>query len=607
MKEVQLNRKAVLLEALEYIDRDLIAEVIDEIKAPDMKQTPECDKTITRKSIKYALLLAACLVLISAVIPVASYLITHFELFRAGSVGETTTESRIDIPEEHSANASYPIFTPDLEPISDEMIGKVKEAWYQLVYDSEYEAYSKYYEAGNFSEKDKISGATKAATSTAERYVSLLFSPNKEDHFRGRYYGTINNCIILAFNTYLEGEYNVIALGNTVIKNDNSFYIFAYRDGVIKTVKEAYTDEWLKDEDIQKIKERHGQFNDYAYWEDDAKPSYSYAKFIADLEEIPDDTIEEINNILFEKKFEFGYSLWKDDRTYKLMYDQRKVKEMYAQEAYVLATEYAKQFIKDQNESLASYEESFRYYGTFSGKVIWANVSDMTAVTQFTLNGLYFFYSTQTTHYVYVNGEVMDLMDAYEKGLLTNGDVINLYYRYCVYNAYIGEPNRAKSEDSYAVFTVTPEQDAIISDIFGHYYAMSFDHWDEYLGKCLNKEEADIWNSTAPSDILSILEFFSQDSRFFKLWRTTPNDSSFSYIYYVSITPEQDAIITELVDEKYKCYAGFWDIWFSKILDPLRTNEWNNSNLTSYEEIKKFMEDNRVAEKIERGVPLYSE
>jgi hypothetical protein len=289
------------------------------------------------------------------------------------------------------------------------------------------------------------------------------------------------------------------------------------------------------------------------------------------------------------------------------MYDLRKVKELYSQEAYVLAAEYAKQFIKDQNESLASYEESFRYYGTFSGKVIWANVSDMTAVTQFTLNGLYFFYSTQTTHYVYVNGDVMDLMDAYEKGLLTNGDVINLYYRYCVYNAYIGEPNREKSEDSYAVFTVTPEQDAIISDIFGHYYATSFDHWDEYLGKCLNKEEADIWNSTAPSDILSVLEFFSQDSRFFKLWRTTPNDSSFAYIYYISITPEQDAIITELVDEKYKCYAGFWDIWFYKILDPRRTVEWNNSNLTSYEEIKKFMEDNRVAEKIERGVPLYSE
>ena len=56
MKEINLNNKIVLLEALEYIDRDLIAETVEELKAPPMRQAPEREKSVTRKSIKYALL-----------------------------------------------------------------------------------------------------------------------------------------------------------------------------------------------------------------------------------------------------------------------------------------------------------------------------------------------------------------------------------------------------------------------------------------------------------------------------------------------------------------------------------------------------------------------
>jgi hypothetical protein len=78
MKETTLNNKNVLLEALEYIDRDLIAETVEELKAPPMRQAPERDKSVTRKSIKYTLLLAACLVLVSAIIPVVFMLALGF-------------------------------------------------------------------------------------------------------------------------------------------------------------------------------------------------------------------------------------------------------------------------------------------------------------------------------------------------------------------------------------------------------------------------------------------------------------------------------------------------------------------------------------------------
>ena len=36
----------------------------------------------------------------------------------------------------------------------------------------------------------------------------------------------------------------------------------------------------------------------------------------------------------------------------------------------------------------------------------------------------------------------------------------------------------------------------------------------------------------------------------------------------------------ELVDEKYKCYAGYWDIWFYKMLHSGAIEEWNDSDLT---------------------------
>lgn len=604
----QVNfENARLIEALDYIDRDLIAEVVEEIKAPDMKQSPERDKKITRKSIRYALTLAACLVLISAIIPVASYVISHFDLFPAGIGGETSTESTVDIPEEHIKRAKYPLFVSDLEPISDEMIEEVKEAFYQKVYSFEYDAWANYYSKSNLDEDGKLSSTNLAAKKSAEYYRDILFSTEEEDHFIGRYYGMIGNCVIFAINTYLEGEYNVISIGNTRIENDNSIYILAYRDGKVKTLENAYEAEWLTDENIEKIKERHGQFNAFAYWKKGRQPIYHYARFTPELENLSYDTIEEINNYVFETKFaeQFSFSV-ENDRTYTNLYNDRRItRERLASEAYASAKSASDVFVKDDRVSLKSYEESFRYYGTFSGKVIWANVSDLTAVTQFTLNGLYFFYSTQTSHYVYVNGEVMDLMNAYEKGLLTEADVINLHYRYCVYNSYIDKPNRERSEDSYATFTVTPEQDAIISDIFGSFYSVSFGHWDEYLGKCLNKEEADIWNSTAPSDILSVLEFFGQDSRFFKLWRTALNDSSFAKVYYISITPEQDAIITELVDEKYKCYAGYWDIWLYKALDPMSIFEWNSMNPSTRDEINKFMEEKTLSRKLEISVPVY--
>lgn len=84
------NRR--LLEALEYIDDKIILDVLAEVKVPDAA-TPGRDKRVTRRSIRYALTIAACFLLISTVIPVASYIMRHYPDFAAMFSGETTDTS----------------------------------------------------------------------------------------------------------------------------------------------------------------------------------------------------------------------------------------------------------------------------------------------------------------------------------------------------------------------------------------------------------------------------------------------------------------------------------------------------------------------------------
>lgn len=81
-----------LLEAFDHIDPRFIAEVADELKI-EPECTPERDKKATRRSIRYALTLAACLLLISAMLPAASYLIGHLGTTPGGNPVVDTDES----------------------------------------------------------------------------------------------------------------------------------------------------------------------------------------------------------------------------------------------------------------------------------------------------------------------------------------------------------------------------------------------------------------------------------------------------------------------------------------------------------------------------------
>ena len=497
MKEIPIFNDTRLLESLDYIDRDLIAEVIDDLKVPDADAVPGKSKKAVLRSVKQVLMLAACVVLISAFIPMISYVIEHYDFSLGGIFGHSTTEeTTVDTPPtEHTENPSYPIFTPDLEPISDETIAELKDVWYNKVYAAEYAAYSRYYEGTKLSPDEKESGSVKAAQSTAERYSALLFSTKKEDHFRGRYYGTISDCVIFAINTYLEDEYNVITLGRTSIVNDYSIHIFAYKNGVIKDIEVAYSDGWINASDAEKIKERHEKFNAYGYWKVDEQKVYTYAKFVSDLEDISDKKIGQINNALFKIRYTNYLSQWKNDRTYTVMYeDSRRIKEEYAKEAYSTALNASRAFVKYENETVESFEDRFRYYGTIGNCVILAEVGDTDAVTEYDLEFYKFYYPHGAVIMVYNGGKIYDLQEAFDQGVLDIDNVRKLYHRYLTYESYLlsdrtapilAFSEKAAADDIYN--EVKSGGWVVFNDAF---VTAGEDIWNSFYEKCSNGQPA---------------------------------------------------------------------------------------------------------------------
>ena len=139
MREIPVFKDTRLLEALDYIDRDLIAEVVNDIKAPDADEIPGQNKKAVWLSVKHTLILAASLVLISAFIPVVTYIIRYTDFFPGSNPSGSNTESNIAEATAaiHEGNETYPVFTPELEPISDRTISLVKGALYDLIYNYE--------------------------------------------------------------------------------------------------------------------------------------------------------------------------------------------------------------------------------------------------------------------------------------------------------------------------------------------------------------------------------------------------------------------------------------------------------------------------------------
>ena len=95
MKERNRLKNRRLLEMLDYLDEEYIAEVVDNLKLPNEEHKPLPRRVVVLRAVKTVAALVACALLLGALIPVISYVTANFPDFVAYLRGESTTEVEV--------------------------------------------------------------------------------------------------------------------------------------------------------------------------------------------------------------------------------------------------------------------------------------------------------------------------------------------------------------------------------------------------------------------------------------------------------------------------------------------------------------------------------
>ena len=107
-----------LLEALEYIDRNLVGEVAVKLKfdeAPVLTEEPTVTWRTPFKHWKRMLATVACLLLLSAALPIINYVLPRVGINIGGNAGAGTSEIEIPTPTENEFLETEPEMTQTLE------------------------------------------------------------------------------------------------------------------------------------------------------------------------------------------------------------------------------------------------------------------------------------------------------------------------------------------------------------------------------------------------------------------------------------------------------------------------------------------------------------
>lgn len=388
MKETTLNNKNVLLEALEYIDRDLIAETVEELKAPPMRQAPERDKSVTRKSIKYTLLLAACLVLVSAIIPVVNYVLTHFDILPGWNPGEDTTTETTEATAETTeitevpGGYDYVLTEEDLETIN-------------LAWNNTYPGQLKNY-----------------------RRFPTIDDAMARKTYNIYYFGKYGDTFVI----WEDGWWHKKCCFN-INGYDFDFYI-----GVAWFIKD---DHWYDNtdlpEELMTEEEAKAFFNAYTeHFVPLVRKEYKILNFIEALESVTLDEMKEIND---------AYEKWNFERIYNEYMNSSENKD--ENDAY----EYAYRKLGYDPHRFFNEEkfEEYHYYGKVGGKAVIAtenrNVTTLVTTTdilgyKFVLRG------AKKSVLIYSNGVITELSVAFEKKLITETELAAIYERYLAYFYY---------------------------------------------------------------------------------------------------------------------------------------------------------------------------
>ncbi len=358
---------------------------------------------------------------------------------------ELTLGELPDYSDAHAEDAPYIVFSSDLEPISEERIEKVRQAFYMMRYNSAYEAQTSYWTEKGLEGKDLHNKAQDIAIQSANYYKAILLNyENFEytDHFSylsqycARYYGTIGGCEIISIHSLIEKEMT-LELGGVKITNPNTFYMFACKGEEMIPLAEAYEMEWLDPIHLLLISKRNADFN--SYWAEGpeiSKPDYSYIKYVGDLEEISDEMIEEIETAMYNDMYEEAYSscIRSNTEMYGKFYSEDKIKELSAWTASISGYSSHAYFMENTN----SRYDGWRYYGIIGGYAVFADVEATHNTKYYHLGGYEIGFGNGAEMWVYSSDTgITELEEAYNKGMLTDSDIAKISERHEAYHDYL--------------------------------------------------------------------------------------------------------------------------------------------------------------------------
>lgn len=365
----------------------------------------------------------------------------------ASSAPELTLGALTDYSDAHAEDAPYIVFSSDLEPIAAERIEEVRQAFYRMIYKNEVDAQTAFFEK---TESEGIdieieSAAQNSAVELALRGKSTLL--NRENLeiddslsyvnlYTSRYYGTVGGCEIISIHSFTEKE-SVITLGGVDIKNSTPFYVFVCRGEEMIPLAEAYEKEWLTAIDVLLISKRNSDFN--SYWKAnyaDKKTDYSYVKFTDDLEDLSDEMIAEIEACMYTDAYEERYNAEFENYTerYGGIYSEEKIDATCSWFAAISGYTSHDYFMENSNSDLIGW----RYYGIVSVYAVFAKAGPSQAVTRFELGGNEIVFGTGSEMWVYSRDSgIVEIKEAYEKGLLTDADIAKIAERHGAYEDYI--------------------------------------------------------------------------------------------------------------------------------------------------------------------------
>lgn len=321
MNANKAKRNAIMTDALNYIDEDIIAEVVENLKTPLTLYT-EAATVPTKKSVirslKYVAAVAAVALLLNLTIPVVQYVTgtlnswlpggwwgdttaeettaeekseeettadetTDDETTEEETAGEETTEKVID--EETTAEETTTEETTATETTTEDITAEgssgvdtdsqdtteFKKLYLQ--FDPELEPISpevvkavndanyRYWHGGLLPEDQvKIYGEDKR-----KKFESLYEMSKAPSNANGYapYYGTFNGSIVYAtISPNFPGSARVELAGYSWGYHQAA-NVLVYNNGKIYTIEDAYEKGYLTDKDIATIAERHEKFEEY--------------------------------------------------------------------------------------------------------------------------------------------------------------------------------------------------------------------------------------------------------------------------------------------------------------------------------------------------------